>query len=105
LAYTVPALLPWSSKGGNFTLEYISNGEEYNVDYMVYYRTAVETGKGVNVFKVFPSYYRMNMRGDYAVLNDIVLFFDIQNLMNNQEMLYSGPLRGRIISFGLNFKY
>jgi outer membrane receptor protein involved in Fe transport len=104
LAYTMPALLPWSSRGGNLTVEYIRNGEEYNQDYMFYYRTIVETGKGGYKFMDFPGYSRINLRLDYAVFNDIILFFDIQNALNNQEMLYSGPLRGRISSFGLNYK-
>jgi TonB-dependent starch-binding outer membrane protein SusC len=105
LTYNVPALLPWSSKGGSLTLQYVHNGDEYNQDYVAYYRSYVDTKKFVTTYRVFDGYDRINLRGDYAVVNNIFLFFDIQNLLNNQEMEYYGPLNGRTISFGFNLKY
>lgn len=103
--YTIPELLPWSAKGGNITLEYIAVGDEFNQDYMAYYRGIVETGKASNVWKVFSPYHRINLRGDYSILNNVDIFADVQNLLNNQDMLYCGPLKGRTISFGFNIRY
>jgi outer membrane receptor protein involved in Fe transport len=102
---TLPAVLPWSPKGGSFTLEFVQQGEEYNQDYVYYYKVISETTKGGYLYKVFPSYYRINTRLDYMVLKNVVLFADVQNLLNNQDMLYTGPLKGRTISFGFNVKY
>lgn len=102
--YIIPSLLPWSAKGGSITAEYVALGEEYNQDYMAFYRGLVEKGKAQNIFKVFPSYYRLNLRADYSVLNNVDVFADVQNLLNNQDMLYCGPLKGRTICFGFNYK-
>jgi|GEM_PF-709368 len=105
VAANLPSILPWTSKGGNIAVEYVQQGDQYCLDYVYYYRTLSETGKGVNSYKVFPTYYRINARADYMVQSNVALFVDVQNLLNNQDMLYVGPLKGRTISFGFNIKY
>ena len=105
LTYSVPALLSWSQKGGNLSLEYVYKGDEYNQDYVAYNKTKTETGKYVYTYREFPGYYRVNVRGDYSVLNNLTLFFDVKNLLNNQDLHWYGPFAGRNISFGFNVMY
>jgi outer membrane receptor protein involved in Fe transport len=106
LTYTVPAFLPWSQRGGNITFEYVRNGEEYNQDYVANKRYEIENNGEVKYYyKVFPAYTFLNLRGDYSILNNVTIFFDVKNLLNNQDIMYSGPLNGRTISFGTAIKF
>lgn len=55
----------------------------------------------------YDGYSLVGLRLDQPVLNNLTLFCDIQNLLNNQDLVsgYYGPLWGRNISFGFNVRY
>jgi len=105
LSYRIPALFSWCTKGGNITAEYVWRGSELAADYYSYYKTKYTTGSYPSSisYKEFDPFSRFNLRGDYAVIKNITLYFDIANLLNDQD--YKGgsyTLKGRTISFGFN---
>lgn len=105
LSYDVPSFLPWTNKGGRLSVDYIWRGGELSSDYYSYYRTYAETGKYASlIYKEFDGYSKINLRGDYFILNDISVFFDVANLLNNQDIIAGTyPMSGRKISFGFNY--
>ncbi len=105
LTYSIPSFLPWADKGGSISVDYRNSGSEVYRDYYNYYKTYAATGS-------YPAYNYIEMAGysiwgmrfNYSVLNNIDVFCDVQNLLNNQNIVpgYYGPLQGRSISFGFN---
>lgn len=105
LTYNVPAFLPWSDKGGSLSLQYYYKNSEYDMDNVEAMREYYATGTMPQTYKDFPGYSFINLSGNYSVLNNVVLFFDVLNLLNNQEINFTGPLSGRKITFGFSLKY
>jgi outer membrane receptor protein involved in Fe transport len=105
LSYNIPALLSWSKKGGSIGLDYRWSGSEVYRDYYSYYKTYAETGKYPSyVYKEQKGYSLVGLQFNYAVLNNLSVFLDVQNLLNNQNIVpgYLGILQGRTIGFGFN---
>ena len=102
VGYRIPQLLPWSHKGGNLNLSYMWRGSEIAYDYYSYYKGRAETGKGSLVYKEFDGYYTINSRADYWLFDNVSLFADVINLLNNQDIIMGSPRSGRRISFGFN---
>ena len=85
VSYRLPSFVKWSSKGGNVSLCYTWRGSAINTDYYSYHKTRAETGKSPSItYKEFDGYYTINSRADYSLLDNLSLFVDIINLLNNQ---------------------
>ncbi|NJD21705.1 MAG: TonB-dependent receptor [Melioribacter sp.] len=112
LSSRIPSFLSWSDKGGTITLEYRWNGNVFAQDYYGYYKAVNERvspapyPNSYNYYNEFPGYSKFNLRADYSILNNLLLFVDVQNLLDNQDWISgSAPMIGRQISFGFNFQY
>ena len=105
-SYRFPSLLKWSEKGGNLSLSYMWRGSAISTDYYTYYKTKAETGESSSlVYKEFDGYYTVNTRADYWVFDNVSLFADVINLLNNQDIVGGYPRSGRKISFGFSCNF
>jgi outer membrane receptor protein involved in Fe transport len=112
LSSRIPSFLSWTEKGGTITLEYRWNGNVFAQDYYGYYKAynarvaPAPYPNSYNYYNEFPGYSKFNLRANYSILNNLILFVDVQNLLDNQDWISgSAPMIGRQISFGFNFQY
>ncbi|MEW6193844.1 MAG: TonB-dependent receptor [Bacteroidota bacterium] len=112
LSSRIPSFLSWTDKGGTITIEYRWNGNVFAQDYYGYYKAVnawaspAPYPNSYNYYGEFPGYSKVNLRADYSILNNLLLFVDVQNLLDNQDWISgSAPMIGRQISFGFNFQY
>src|SRR3989339_958657 len=112
LSSRIPSFLSWTDKGGTITIEYRWNGNVFAQDYYGYYKaynarvSPAPYPNSYNYYNEFPGYSKFNLRADYSILNNLLLFVDVQNLLDNQDWISgSAPMIGRQISFGFNFQY
>jgi len=102
ITYSLPAFLGWTKKGGSLTIEFVQIGSEVASSMVEYQYRMVTDNYDPVPYEEHDGFVRWNMRGDMAVHNNVVLFFDILNLTNNQDLSWNGPLRGRTITVGIN---
>jgi len=102
LSYNIPALLPWSNKGGDVTLEYQWIHGVYNYDFITFYKGYYSTPRTFNyVYNYRDAQTYVNLRFNYNVLNNLTLFADVHNLLNYNGIIDSYfPAHGRNIAFG-----
>ncbi len=112
LSSRIPSFLSWTDKGGTITIEYRWNGNVFAQDYYGYYKAVngwvapAPYPNSYNYYNEFSGYSKFNLRADYSILNNLLLFVDVQNLLDNQDWISgSAPMIGRQISFGFNFQY
>lgn len=104
--YRLPSIFSWSAKGGSINLSYMWRGSQISTDYYAYYKTRTETGKySALTYQDFPGYSTINFRFNYWVSNNVSIFADVVNLLNNQDIVDGYPRSGRRISFGFNWSY
>ncbi len=102
ISYRFSPQLLWSGKGGNINVSYMWRGSAIDYDYYDYFKSRTETGSGLLEYKEFDGYYTINSRADYWVFDNLSLFVDVINLLNNQDIVGGYPRSGRRISFGFN---
>ena len=77
-------------------------GSQVTVDLYNYYKNRAENGITKLEYRDFEGYYSISARADYWLLNNLSLFVDVTNLLNNQDIVTGYPRSGRRISFGFN---
>ena len=107
LSSSLPSIFDWTKKGGNISLEYRWNGDvvafdsyNYNKD-----RSNGTSGSYYDYYRELPGYSKWNLRADYSVLDELSVFVDVYNLLDNQDWISGYPMVGRSISFGFNYQY
>ena len=108
LTYDIPSLFSWVNKGGRISVDYRFTGKERYNDYEAYYKAYAATGTyPATTYREWDGYSLVGLRLDHPVINNLILFVDVKNLLNNQDLVagWFGPLAGRNISFGFNYTY
>jgi outer membrane receptor protein involved in Fe transport len=110
VSYRLPEFLSLCDRRGNIALEYSYKGSVLERDYYNYYRVYCETGKYnasmLTYYRDYGAYSLFNLNLDYSIIKNILLYTNIKNLLNTQEIAGSfTPLSGRRITFGCRLSY
>ena len=105
LSYRLPQALSLCSKRGDISLEVAFKGSWLVSDYLGFYRS-VYAGKPnpnyINSYLDATGYALLNLNISYPVLDNLLLYTDVKNLLNYQNYLTNilAPMGGRRITFG-----
>lgn len=110
LSYRLPSSLSFSDKKGDVTLEVAFKGNWLALDYYSYYKYYCENGSYnsalAKYYKNVDGYALVSLNIAYPILNSVLLYADIKNLLNYQAIgLDFNAISGRRITFGFKCTY
>ncbi len=113
ISYLVPAILPFSNKGGEIGLNVMYTGKMLIVNtlrlYDGYYNPDIGriSSKDQEYLTEKEGFFKINFRSSYWITDYASIFFNIDNLTNYQKGGYSNvtPSIGRVIKAGLEFLF
>jgi outer membrane receptor protein involved in Fe transport len=110
LSYRLPECISICSKRGDISFEASYKGHWLTKNYYDYYKSYCETGKYnssyIEYYQDDPGYILFGMNLTYPVMNNLLLYANVKNLLNDQTVDFSFNSRsGRMIAFGFRLTY
>ena len=110
LSYKLPECISLCNKRGNIDFEVSYKGNWLAQDYYSYYKYYCENGTYnsslIKYYKNVDGYTFVNMNLSYPVMNNLLLYADVKNLLDYQKInLQFSAISGRRITFGFKFNY
>ena len=113
ISYKVPAILPFSNKGGNIGVNVTYTGKMLIVNtlrlYDGYYNPNIDriSSRDKEYLTEKEGFFKINFRSSYWITDYASIFFNVDNLTDYQKGGYSNvtPSIGRVIKAGLEFLF